>query len=79
MRTREIRQLDFNELQEKIKDKREEIGNLKFQHSLHQLDNTLKVRLVRRELARLLTIYREHQLGVRRLTEVTNDPIMGGK
>lgn len=79
MKTREIRQLDFSDLQEQIKDKREEIGNLKFQHSLHQLDNTLKVRLARRELARMLTIYREHQLGVRRLTEVTSEPIMGGK
>ncbi|MBM3325976.1 MAG: 50S ribosomal protein L29 [Calditrichaeota bacterium] len=65
MRTKEIRELSIADLDTKIKDVREEHANLKFQHSLKQLDNTAKVRIVRRELAQLLTIQREEQIGIR--------------
>ncbi len=65
MKTKEIRELSAADLEAKIKDVREEFANIKFQHSLKQLDNTSKVRILRRELARLLTIQREEKLGIR--------------
>jgi len=67
MKVREIRELSPEELKEKIEEKSEELANLKFQLALHQLDNTAKVRIVRRDLARFKTIYLEHLLGIRRV------------
>jgi len=67
VKVREIRELSPDELDDKIAEKSEELANLKFQLSLHQLDNTTKVRIVRRELARMKTILGEHKLGIRTL------------
>lgn len=64
MKTKEIRELSAAELGARIRDTAEELANLKFQHSLHQLDNTDKVRRVRRNLARMMTIQREIEVGI---------------
>jgi len=64
MKLKDIRELSPGELAVKIKDTTEELANLKFQHSLHQLDNSAKVRLVRRNLATMLTVQREIDLGI---------------
>ncbi len=63
MKVSEIRDLSPEELEDAIGNKEEELANLKFQHSLHQLDNTSKVRSARRELARMKTILTEHVQG----------------
>ena len=68
MKSREVRELSPAELRDKVAEKSEELANLKFQLALHQLDNTAKVRIVRRELARLRTILHEHEKGIRTLT-----------
>ncbi len=68
MKAHKIREMSPSELADSIKDKQEELANLKFQKSLHQLDNVTQVRTVRRELARLETIYREHILKIRMLS-----------
>ena len=72
MKVKDIRDLSTEDLAIKIHDTREELANLKFQHSLHQLDNSDKVRHVRRSLARMITIQHEVKLGVpeARLTKV---------
>ena len=44
----------------------EEMDNLSFQHALHQLDNPLKIRHLRKDVARLKTVIREYELGVRK-------------
>ena len=74
MKTFEIRDLDPKELAAKVDEKTEETFNLKFQHALHQLDNTAKVRLARRELARMKTILVEHEKGFRKLKEKSLEP-----
>jgi ribosomal protein L29 len=56
-----------DEVQNKIQDLREEMFNLRFRNSMRQLDNSLKIRETRRDLARLITILTEHQTGVRPL------------
>ncbi|MBM3328636.1 MAG: 50S ribosomal protein L29 [Calditrichaeota bacterium] len=65
MRIKEIRDLTAGDLAAKIAEKREELANLKFQHSLKQLNNSAQVRLVRRELAKMLTIQKEETGGIR--------------
>ncbi len=65
MKVREIRELSKEELEASVAEKAEELANLKFQLALHQLDNTSKVRIARRELARMKTILQEFRLGIR--------------
>lgn len=67
VKVNKVREMSPSELAVAIKDKQEELANLKFQKSLHQLDNVAQIRTVRRELARLKTIYREHMLEIRML------------
>lgn len=69
MKINEIRELSLSELKEKLEEKAEEVANMKFQHALHQLDNAVKVRIVRRELARMKTILHEHETGTRLLKD----------
>jgi len=64
MTKKEIRELSAADMAVKIHDTKEELANLKFQHSLHQLENAVKVRRIRRELARMLTIKNELDLGI---------------
>ena len=74
MKSFKIREMDPTELRGKIEEKAEEVANLNFQIALHQLDNTSKVRIARRELARMRTIMREHEKGVRMLSEPIAKP-----
>ncbi len=62
MKARELRDMTPEELLKKKKDLKEEIFNLRFQHSTGQLDNTARMRLVRKEIARLETALREKEL-----------------
>jgi len=62
----EIRQLPLEELKIRLRDTEEELTNLKFQLALRQLDNPLKVRYARRDIARLKTVIRENELKIRK-------------
>jgi len=61
----EIKQLPLEELKIRLQDTEDELANLQFQLALRQLDNPLKVRSVRRDVARLTTVIREYELGLR--------------
>ncbi|MDM7915472.1 MAG: 50S ribosomal protein L29 [Candidatus Eisenbacteria bacterium] len=63
-----LRELSAEEIREKMKAAREELFNLGFRNSVKQLDNPLKIREVRRDLARYLTLLKEHESGIRPLT-----------
>jgi len=64
MKKNELKQMPLEELKVRLKDAEEEMGNLKFQLALHQLDNPVKVRMLRREIARIRTFLQEHELGL---------------
>ncbi|HOE18567.1 MAG TPA: 50S ribosomal protein L29 [Syntrophorhabdaceae bacterium] len=59
MKGRELRELTKEELLKKKKDAKEEMFNLRFQHSTGQLDNTARLKLLKRDVARIETILRE--------------------
>ncbi len=59
MKASELRELSPDELLEKEKSLRQELFNLRFQHATHQLENTMRIRTVRRDIARLRTVYNE--------------------
>ena len=54
-----IRELNADEVQLKIRDLREDLFNLRFRNSMRQLDNALKIRSTRRDIARVLTLLRQ--------------------
>ena len=60
----ELRALPDDALDEKLKEAKEELFNLRFQNATGQLDNTVRLRQVRREIARIYTVQRERELGI---------------
>ena len=62
MHAQEIRAMGEAELVESIETARKEMFNLRFQKATGQLADTSRVRQVRRELARLMTIVREREI-----------------
>ena len=63
MKARQLRELSDDELALRIRDSRKELFNLRFQHATGQLDNPHKLALTRREIARLLTLRQEREVG----------------
>ena len=61
----EIKKLPPEELEIRLRDAEEELINLKFQDALSQLDNPLQLRYLKRSIARMKTILREYELGIR--------------
>ncbi len=59
MKTHELRQLGLKELAEKAASLEEEIFNLRFQAKLGQLSNPLRLRIVRKDIARTKTVLTE--------------------
>ena len=66
MKMEELRQLSLDELKLKFEDIVEEMENLRFQHSTHQLDNPLLIRLKRKDIARIKTMFQEQKLGIKK-------------
>jgi large subunit ribosomal protein L29 len=66
MKMEEIKQLSVDELKWRLEDALEELHNLKFQHATHQLDNPVKLRYARKDVARLKTVLKEYELGIRK-------------
>jgi large subunit ribosomal protein L29 len=67
MKSEKYRELTKEELERNVRDLREELFNLRFRVSSQKLDNPLKIRELRREIARILTIMREEDMGLSRL------------
>jgi large subunit ribosomal protein L29 len=61
MKPRELRDLSAEELAAKEKQFREEEFKLRFKHATGQLEKTARLRLLRREIARVKTIMREKE------------------
>ena len=59
MTVQEVRDLDLNQLESQIKELKHELFNLKLQKTLGQLQNTAKIKEVRRDIARMKTILTE--------------------
>ena len=62
MKTQELRDLTYEELIESLAEAKEELFNLRFQMATNQLDNTARLRQVRRQIARIATLMREREI-----------------
>jgi large subunit ribosomal protein L29 len=78
MKAEKYRELTREELQRIARDLREELFNLRFRVSTQKLDNPLRLRHARRDLARVLTILREDELGKVRLPGSAGSEEAGG-
>ena len=58
-----LRELGLEEIRQKDKDFRQELFNLRFQQATHQLENVMRIRTVRRSIARVETVLREKTIG----------------
>ena len=68
MKASELRQMSVEEIRSRIEDLYEESFNLRFQHVSSQLTSPIRLRQVRRDIAKAHTLLKEHELGVRTLS-----------
>lgn len=66
MKADSFRDYSVAELDRKLGDLKEELFNLRFQAATGQLDNPMRIREVRKDIARVKTIMRERELGLKR-------------
>lgn len=59
MKMEELRKMSTEDLSTKAKDLREELGNLSFQHKIRPLEDTSKMKKIRKDIARIETIMSE--------------------
>jgi large subunit ribosomal protein L29 len=64
MKANELRDLTTAEIETKVKSLKEELFNLRFQLATGQLENTARIREVRKALARMKTVIREREISV---------------
>jgi large subunit ribosomal protein L29 len=62
MKITDVRELNEQELEEKAKALKEELFNLRFQEATGQLENVMRIKEVRRGIARVKTVLRERAL-----------------
>jgi large subunit ribosomal protein L29 len=68
LRARELRDLSDEELENRLADTRQELFNLRFQGVTGALENTARLKLAKREIARILTIRNERESSLTRET-----------
>ena len=64
MKPSEIRQMDVEEVRQQLDEREVELSHLQLRLATHQLENPLVIRRVRRDIARIKTVLREHEIGV---------------
>ena len=69
MTATELRELPDDELRQKLADGKEELFNLRFQIVTGQLDDPRRIKTIKREIARVLTVVREREIAAAREIE----------
>lgn len=63
MKVREMREIPAEELKAKLEDFKDELANLNIQKATHQLANPSRIKMVKKNIARIKCILREYELG----------------
>ncbi|NLO38611.1 MAG: 50S ribosomal protein L29 [Ruminiclostridium sp.] len=66
MKTNELREKNMAELTQELQELKSELFKLRFQHATNQLDNPIKLKNVKKDIARVKTVIREIELGIKR-------------
>ena len=59
MKATELREMTDVELNKQLKDLKAELFNLRFQHAINQLDNPIRIEVVKKDIARVMTVLAE--------------------
>ena len=62
MRASEVREKTVAELNDELKKLKEELFHLRFQHAINQLDNPMRIKAVKKDIARINTILCQKQV-----------------
>ena len=62
MKASEIREMSADELNAKLIDLKAELFNLRFQHAVNQLENPMRIKAVKKDIARVNTLLRDREL-----------------
>lgn len=65
LKPEELRKYSIEELRKKERELRKELMELRFYKSIGKLDNPARYRQIKRDIARILTIIREKEIGMR--------------
>lgn len=68
-KTSELRDLDETELETRLREAKAELFNLRFQNVTGQLDNSARLGQIRRDIARIKTMLREHEIAAAEAAE----------
>ncbi|MBR3356189.1 MAG: 50S ribosomal protein L29 [Oscillospiraceae bacterium] len=66
MKAAELRKMKDADLSNKLAELKAELFNLRFQHAINQLDNPLRIKDVKRDIARVMTEIRARELSAER-------------
>ena len=66
MRSKELRDMSDEQLEEALHERRQELFNLRFQSATGALENSARLRLAKREIARILTVRNERSATLQR-------------
>lgn len=64
MKIKEIREAADMELNQKLAELKIELFNLRFQHATNQLDNPMRMKEVKKTIAKIKTVLKERELGI---------------
>jgi large subunit ribosomal protein L29 len=70
----ELREADETELETRLAEAKQELFNLRFQIVTGQLDNSARIKAVRRDIARILTVLREKEIEAAEAAEAGENP-----
>jgi large subunit ribosomal protein L29 len=61
LNAKDLRDLTDGELEQRLRDTRQELFNLRFQSATGALENSARLRMTKREIARILTVWHERE------------------
>lgn len=70
MKIHEIREMKTEEIFKRISEEEKNLVDLRFSHQLKQLTNTAKLKMVKKDIAKMKTVLRERELEAQKVTEV---------
>ncbi len=62
MKAAEVHAINQSDLEKKLSDLKAELFNLRFQHAINQLENPMRLKEVKKDIARVKTVLRENEL-----------------
>jgi len=72
MKVSKLRELSYDDLEIKLSESLESLQNFKFQQALQQLEDGTSISKIKKEIAQLKTVIKEHNLEIRKIEGVVN-------